>query len=91
MSYEYLEQGNVIPVRLSKAVARVDDAIVELNPEEKQEIIEKAMGEFIKINKKSLLRDVLKRPGFYWSLAHDMAFFKHPKFFVNYLKDYSIE
>ena len=38
MSYEYLEQGNVIPVRLSKAVARVDDAIVELNPEEKQRV-----------------------------------------------------
>lgn len=60
----------------------------KLAPEEKREIIDKAMAEFAKINRKSLLRNVLKRPGFYWALANDMSFFKNPRFFFQYVKEY---
>lgn len=60
-----------------------------MTPEEKQEVIEKAMDEFVRINKKSLVRDILGRPRFYWALANDMEFFKRPHHFFNYLKDYA--
>jgi len=59
-----------------------------LKPEEKKEVIDWAMSEFVKINKKSLVLDVMKRPRFYWALAHDMGFLKHPQYFFNYLKEY---
>lgn len=61
----------------------------KLDPEEKQRVIEDAISELIKINKKNLFHDVLKRPGFYLALAHDMSFMKKPLFFLNYLKDYA--
>ncbi len=60
-----------------------------IDTKEKQDILEKAMAEFMKINKKSLLRNVMVRPGFYWALAKDMSFFRNPSFFFHYLKDYA--
>jgi len=49
------------------------------------------MEEFERINKKSLLKNIFERPRFYWALAHDMNFFRHPKFFLNYLGDYAAQ
>lgn len=57
----------------------------------KREVIEWAMKEFEAINKKSLFRNIFDRPKFYWALAHDMNFFGHPKFFLNYLRDYAAQ
>lgn len=59
-----------------------------MKPKEKREVIEWAMAEFVKLNKHSLVLDIFKRPRFYWALANDMAFFRHPSFFLSYLKDY---
>lgn len=59
-----------------------------MKPKEKKQVIEWAMDEFVKINKHNLVLDIFKRPGFYWAYANDMAFFKHPKFLLGYLKDY---
>jgi len=56
--------------------------------EEKKEVIAWAMDEFVKINKKNLFFDILSRPKFYWALAYDMNFIKHPEFLFYYLKDY---
>ncbi len=60
----------------------------KMTPEEQKEILEWALNEFVKINRKSLLGNILKRPRFYWALAHDMAFFRHPGYLFGYLKDY---
>jgi len=57
----------------------------------KKEVIGWAMEEFERINKKSLLKNIFERPKFYWALAHDMNFFRHPKFFLNYLGDYAAQ
>lgn len=59
-----------------------------MSQEEKREVIQWALDEFVKINRKSLFGDILKRPRFYWALAHDMAFFQHPNYFFGYLNDY---
>lgn len=59
-----------------------------MDPEEKKEVLEWALSEFVKINRKSLLGNILKRPRFYWALARDMNFFQHPSYFFGYLKDY---
>lgn len=59
-----------------------------MTPKERKEVIKWAIGEFVQLNKNHLVIDILKRPKFYWALAHDMNFFKHPKFFLGYLKDY---
>jgi radical SAM superfamily enzyme YgiQ (UPF0313 family) len=56
--------------------------------EERKEVLEWALAEFVKINRKSLLGNILKRPGFYWALAQDMSFFQHPNYFFGYLRDY---
>lgn len=60
----------------------------KLTSRQKKKVIEWAMVEFIKINKHHLVLDIFKRPKFYWALANDMNFFKHPKFLLGYLKDY---
>ena len=59
-----------------------------MTPEEKSEVLNWAFDEFMKVNRRSLLSNIMQRPGFYWALAHDMAFFKHPKYFFGYLKDF---
>lgn len=59
-----------------------------LSFEERQRVIDKAMAEFVRINRKNLFQDIFKRPNFYWALAQDMAFFSHPHYFFHYLKDY---
>ncbi|MCL5072829.1 MAG: B12-binding domain-containing radical SAM protein [Actinobacteria bacterium] len=59
-----------------------------LNPKERKELIAWAIGEFVNINKHNLVLDVMMRPKFYWALANDMNFFKHPQFFLGYIKDY---
>lgn len=59
--------------------------------ERKREVIEWALKEFEVINKKSLFKNIFERPKFYWALAHDMNFFRHPKFFLNYLRDYTVQ
>jgi radical SAM superfamily enzyme YgiQ (UPF0313 family) len=56
--------------------------------EERKEVLEWAFDEFVKINRKKLLGNILKEPQFYWALAHDMAFFKNPHFFFQYVKEY---
>lgn len=60
----------------------------KMNPEEKRKVLEWALDEFVKINKKSLLANIAKRPGFYLALAYDMSFFKHPRFFFQYVKEF---
>ena len=60
----------------------------KMNPRDRKKVIEWAVGEFVKINKHSLVLDVVKRPKFYFALASDMNFLKHPKFFLGYIKDY---
>lgn len=62
--------------------------IEKMNSKEKKEIIQWALAEFVKINKNNLLLDVLKRPRFYFALASDLNFFKHPGFLFGYIKDY---
>lgn len=57
-------------------------------PKAKKEIIRWAVGEFVQVNKNNLVIDVLKRPRFYWALAGDMNFFRHPSYFFGYIKDY---
>jgi radical SAM superfamily enzyme YgiQ (UPF0313 family) len=59
-----------------------------VSQEERKAILEWALDEFVKINRKSLLGNILKRPNFYWALAQDMAFLRHPGYFLGYLKDY---
>ncbi len=59
-----------------------------LSPELKKKVIEKALMEFVKINRKNLLFDLMRRPQFYIALAHDMRFFTHPKFLFYYFRDY---
>lgn len=59
-----------------------------MNTQERREVLGWALDEFVKINRRSLLGDILKRPLFYWALASDMAFFKHPGYLWGYLKDY---
>ncbi len=96
---EGTELANIMLQRNPKGLAEyrdrchIDASVVlaeTMSPEEKQTVIENAMNEFVQINKKSLLRDVVGRPRFYWALAHDMAFFKRPHHFFNYLKDYAL-
>ena len=36
MSYEYLKQENVIPVKLCKEVGRIEESVVELSPDDEQ-------------------------------------------------------
>jgi anaerobic magnesium-protoporphyrin IX monomethyl ester cyclase len=60
----------------------------KLSPKEKKKITEWALNEFVKINKHNLILDLLKRPKFYWALASDLDFFRHPRFFFGYIKDY---
>ncbi len=60
----------------------------KMDQNERRRLLEWALDEFVKLNKKSLVRDVLTRPGFYWAMAHDLGFFKHPGFLWAYLKDY---
>ncbi len=59
-----------------------------MDEQEKKEVLTWALDEFVKVNRKSLLRDVVSRPRFYWALAQDMAFLRNPRFFFTYLKDY---
>lgn len=59
-----------------------------MTSKERKEVIKWAVGEFVKINKNHLILDIIKRPRFYFALAGDMNFFKHPSFFLGYLKDY---
>lgn len=59
-----------------------------MGAKERKEIIKWAVGEFVKVNKNNLIIDVLKRPMFYWALANDMNFLRHPRFFLGYIKDY---
>lgn len=60
----------------------------KMSLQERKEVIKWAVEEFVKINKHNLVVDVAQRPTFYWALASDMNFFKHPGFFLGYLKDY---
>jgi len=62
--------------------------IDNMGPKEKKEIIRWAVEEFVKVNKNNLVIDVTQRPRFYLALASDMNFFKHPGFFLGYIKDY---
>jgi radical SAM superfamily enzyme YgiQ (UPF0313 family) len=57
-------------------------------PDEKQGVIEWALAEFVKLNRKQLLRSVWKRAPFYWIMAHDMNFFRRPDYLFGYLKDF---
>jgi len=59
-----------------------------IDAEEKKRVLDKAMEEFARINRKSLLLDALKRLRFYMALAHDMGFFHNPGFFLGYLREY---
>jgi radical SAM superfamily enzyme YgiQ (UPF0313 family) len=59
-----------------------------MGAQERKEAIEWALREFVKINRKNLLRDILNRPGFYLALAGDMGLWRNPKFFLQYLKEY---
>lgn len=59
-----------------------------MTQKERKEVIKWAVDEFVKINKNSLVVDILTRPRFYWALAQDMNFGKHPRYFFGYLKDY---
>jgi len=61
-----------------------------MDPKERKEALEWALDEFVKINRKSLLGNILKRPRFYWALAHDMTFFRNPRFFFQYVKEYIV-
>jgi radical SAM superfamily enzyme YgiQ (UPF0313 family) len=56
-------------------------------PEEKQEIVEWALGEFEKINKRAFRRTLIRRIPFYVAMAQDMHLFKHPEFLATYVKD----
>ena len=59
-----------------------------MTSKERKKVIKWAVEEFVKINKNSLIIDITRRPMFYWALAQDMNFLKHPKFFLGYIKDY---
>lgn len=59
-----------------------------MSQKKRKEIIKWAVEEFVKINKHSLVIDMIQRPKFYWALANDMDFLKHPDFFFGYVKDY---
>lgn len=59
-----------------------------MTPDEKAEVLNWAMGEFTKINKKSLLKNIIERPNFYWALSMDMNFWKKPSFLFSYFRDF---
>jgi radical SAM superfamily enzyme YgiQ (UPF0313 family) len=59
----------------------------KLSPDEKKEVTDWALERFAKLNRRNLFTDLVRRPGFYWALAHDMGFFRHPSYFFGYLKD----
>ena len=64
------------------------DISERMGPEEREGVLEWAMSEFVKINRRSLVRDIFSRPGFYYALANDMAFFHKPSLLFSYVKDY---
>ncbi len=60
----------------------------KMSIEEKAKVINLALDEFVKLNRKNLRGDIFKRPLFYWALASDMGFWQHPGYLFGYLKDY---
>ena len=59
-----------------------------MDADERKEVLNWALDEFVKMNKKSLIQSFSKRLGFYWALAHDMGFLNKPSYIFQYLKDY---
>jgi len=56
--------------------------------EKKVKVINQALAEFGKLNKKNLWRNLFKRPKFYWYFIKDIGLLKRPKHLFGYLKDY---
>lgn len=83
--YPYVPHPSV-GTELFNQVKKADSDKMKIK--EQELAISWAMKELEKINKKSLIGDILLRPGFYLALASDMNFFKHPKYLLGYLKDY---
>ena len=86
-----LEQKNPGALTRFRDQCHIDSAVLisqRMSPEEKKAVVTKAMQEFIRINKRNLLADILARPGFYLALANDMDFFRRPGLLREYLTDY---
>jgi radical SAM superfamily enzyme YgiQ (UPF0313 family) len=56
-------------------------------PDKREEVLEWALGECNRLNRRSMLKDFFVRPRFYWALAHDFGLFKNPGFVLSYLKE----
>ena len=55
---------------------------------EKVKVINWALAEFARFNKRNLFRNLLERPKFYWYFISDMALLKRPKHVMSYIKDF---
>ncbi len=60
----------------------------KMSLEERRKVLEWAMNEFVQINRKNLLKDIITRPRFYWALANDMGLLKNPRYLLSYLIDF---
>lgn len=56
--------------------------------EEKTKVINWALTEFAKFNKKNLLKNFFERPKFYVHFIQDINLLKNPKHILSYLKDF---
>lgn len=58
---------------------------VNIPLEERKTIINNTLEIFANHNKSHFVRDIFRRPRFYYSLLHDYNMIKHPKFLLNYI------
>ncbi len=54
--------------------------------DERKKIIDKTLHTFAVHNKKKFVKDLLRRPFFYYALLHDFGVFKNPVIILKYLK-----
>lgn len=56
--------------------------------ETKVRVINKALVELNKLNKRSLFKNFFARPKFYWYFVQDINLFKNPRHLISYIWDY---
>ncbi len=59
-----------------------------MTPEQGFDILEWALVELEHLNRRSLLKDVASRPGFYLALVNDMGLLRHPSQLFSYFTDF---
>jgi radical SAM superfamily enzyme YgiQ (UPF0313 family) len=60
----------------------------KMSAAERRRVLEWAMNEFVQVNRRNLIKDIMTRPRFYWALANDMGLLKNPRYLLSYLIDF---